>query len=117
MGFADRMATGTRRHPQDCRTGAGSLPYRGVAAARVVRMRRTYFGRPSDYPCLVLSVQEHPQMPSQSCGRRGDRRAVLPISALFVVLAMLAGGTASARADGIFVADCNFSHRAADDPI
>ena len=56
-------------------------------------------------------------MPYQPCSRRGGRRAVLSISALLAALAMLAGGTASARADGIFVADCNFSHRASDDPI
>src|SRR3954454_6175471 len=56
-------------------------------------------------------------MPYQPRGRRGGRRAVLSISVLFAALAMLAAGTVSARADGIFIADCNFSHRATDDPI
>jgi hypothetical protein len=50
------------------------------------------------------------------CARRA-RRAALPLSLLIAALALLAGGTPSARADGIFIADCNFSHRAADDPI
>jgi uncharacterized protein DUF1996 len=36
---------------------------------------------------------------------------------LVLALALVVGAPATARADGIFVADCAFSHRAADDPI
>jgi hypothetical protein len=37
--------------------------------------------------------------------------------AALLLLALVAGTPAAARADGIFVADCAFSHRAPDDPI
>jgi hypothetical protein len=49
--------------------------------------------------------------------RHDSRRAGSPIVLLLLVAALFAGAPAAARADGIFVADCNFSHRAADDPI
>jgi hypothetical protein len=41
----------------------------------------------------------------------------MPAALLPIALALLAGAPAAARADGIFVADCALSHRAADDPI
>ena len=53
-------------------------------------------------------------MPLVLFRRRGGRRTALP---LLLALVWVAGAPAPARADGIFVADCAFSHRAADDPI
>ena len=41
----------------------------------------------------------------------------MPAALLLVALAFLAGLPTTARADGIFVADCAFSHRASHDPI
>ena len=52
-------------------------------------------------------------MPSSPSRRRG----VAPTALLLLALLLLAGAPAGARADGIFVADCKFSHRSADDPI
>jgi Domain of unknown function (DUF1996) len=49
--------------------------------------------------------------------RRGGRRTAMRAALLLPALALVAGAPAGARADGIFVADCAFSHRAADDPI
>ena len=50
--------------------------------------------------------------------RRGGRRSTaIPALLLLFALALAVGAPAAARADGIFVADCGFSHRAADDPI
>jgi Domain of unknown function (DUF1996) len=45
------------------------------------------------------------------------RRTALPPALLLLALALVAGTPAAARADGIFVADCGLSHRAANDPI
>jgi len=55
-------------------------------------------------------------MPLLVLRRRGGRRTATSTLLLFA-LALAAGSPAAARADGIFVADCAFSHRAADDPI
>jgi len=41
----------------------------------------------------------------------------MPAALLLLALVLGAGAPPAARADGIFVADCAFSHRAADDPI
>jgi hypothetical protein len=49
--------------------------------------------------------------------RRGSRHTVVAAAPLLLALALVAGTPAAARADGIFVADCAFSHRAANDPI
>jgi hypothetical protein len=54
-------------------------------------------------------------MSAPCSARRDGRRSAL--LALLLTLASLVGAPAAARADGIFVADCNFSHRSADDPI
>ena len=48
--------------------------------------------------------------------RCGRRRTALAATVMLTALALVADAPA-ARADGIFVADCAFSHRAADDPI
>jgi hypothetical protein len=56
-------------------------------------------------------------MPSSPARRRDAHRTALPMVLLLLAVALLAGAPAGARADGIFVADCKFSHRAADDPI
>jgi hypothetical protein len=49
--------------------------------------------------------------------RYGARRTAMLAVLLLLLLGVAAGAPASARADGIFVADCGFSHRAPDDPI
>jgi hypothetical protein len=54
-------------------------------------------------------------MPLPPSPRRGTRRTAIP--AVLLLLALVLGAPAPARADGIFVANCAFSHRAADDPI
>ena len=48
--------------------------------------------------------------------RCGRRRTALAATVMLTALALVADAPV-ARADGIFVADCAFSHRAADDPI
>jgi Domain of unknown function (DUF1996) len=55
-------------------------------------------------------------MPLPLVRRSGGRRTAAAPALLFA-LALVAGAPAAARADGIFVAECGFSHRAADDPI
>jgi hypothetical protein len=49
--------------------------------------------------------------------RRVGRRSATASGVLLSALALLAFAPAAARADGIMVADCKFSHRAPDDPI
>jgi Domain of unknown function (DUF1996) len=56
-------------------------------------------------------------MPLPLSPRRGGHRTAIPAALVLLALLLVAGVPASARADGIFVADCAFSHRAADDPI
>jgi uncharacterized protein DUF1996 len=47
----------------------------------------------------------------------GGRRTATLTALLLLWLALVAGAPSPARADGIFVADCAFSHRAPNDPI
>jgi hypothetical protein len=56
-------------------------------------------------------------MPPPLSRRRAGCGTAMSAAVLLVALAFLAGLPATARADGIFVADCAFSHRASHDPI
>ena len=51
-------------------------------------------------------------LPPPLSRRRPGRGTAMPAALLLVALAFLAGLPTTARADGIFVADCAFSHRA-----
>jgi Domain of unknown function (DUF1996) len=55
-----------------------------------------------------------PVPPFRGCS---GRRPPATLGLLLLALALAAGAPPAARADGIFVAECGFSHRAADDPI
>jgi Domain of unknown function (DUF1996) len=56
-------------------------------------------------------------MPLPLLRQRGRARTAIVRGLVVFPLALVAAAPTAAQADGIFVAECAFSHRAADDPI
>jgi hypothetical protein len=66
---------------------------------------------------LPPSASRSPEVSISLPRRHRPGRIRIPAGTALLLLALLAGAPTAARADGIFVADCALSHRAANDPI